>query len=109
MSPQEHQLTREQEQEARQRMQHPSKPDVPKVRVFKVTRRPFYGQHVEEGVEAHRMEEHDNGNITFYRYLEAHMGDQGIWYTYRVEKLFAAGTYYDIREVSHEFDTRPTN
>ena len=118
MSPQDHQLTKEQEQEARVRAQHPTKPEVPKARVFKVRRYSPFDMDVinrvvpegfEEGIEAHRMEEHVNGNITFYRYLEAHIGDQGIWYTYRVEKLLAAGTYYDIREVSHEFDTRPTN
>lgn len=106
MSPQEHQLTRAQQDEVKRRLQDPPKPEIPPARTFKVARIVRFGDTtttVIEGVEAHRLEEHPNGNISFYRYLEAHSGEQGVWYTFKLEKLLAAGSYYDIIELTNQF------
>ena len=120
MSPQEHQLTKEQEKEVQRRVQNPT-PEIPQPRLFKVRRMAWTSGEfpsgpvlmasclTEEGIEAHRMEEHPSGNLIFYRYTEAHNSEQGVWYNFRIEKLLAAGSYYDIVEVSQEFEIRSVN
>ena len=85
----------------------PLKPPVPPVRVFKV-RRPNvefpHNRPIEEGIEAHKVETPDCGALVFYRYTEGNINDNGeVFYSYRIEKIIAPGTYYDLVEVTEDF------
>ena len=91
---------------------------LPDIRFFKVRRfAPTPGNintiepgEWEEGIEAHRIEEHACGNLTFFRYLSAHPQESGgVSYTYKIEKLLAAGTYYDLIEVTEDFHPHTVN
>lgn len=115
VSPQEHQLNAEERAEVKRRLQEPPKPELPAVRTFRVRRfgpdwmNDLHTDDMWEGIEAHRYDEHTNGNITFYRYLEAFPGEKGTIFSYKVEKLLAAGTYYDIVEVTQQFHPHTVN
>lgn len=62
-----------------------------------------------EGIEAHKIEPHANGSVSFIRYTSAEITDAGTLYTYRLEKLLAPGTYHDIREVTEMFQPKVVN
>ena len=86
---------------------------LPPVRTFRIRR---YGYDMAEkipasemflGVEAHRLEQADNGNIMFYRYTSAEMTPEGVVYSFKIERLIAAGTYTDMEEITEQFELRP--
>ena len=99
--------------EVKRRMQNPSKPNLPPLRTFRITRLfPMHnGDHIthEQGIEAHRVEQADNGNLTFYRYTDVEMTPEGLVYSFKIQRLVAAGTYTDLEEVTDQYVTQSTN
>ena len=102
-------------------------PPVPPVRVFKVRRvnamkekvvafswtdlqtneeHTQYAEpaFIEEAIEAHKIETPNCGALVFYRCTHAHPNEQGeVFYSYRIEKIIAPGTYFDMVEVTEDF------
>ena len=91
----------------------PKPPELPPVLLFKITRRDPARIHDillaggnTEGIEAHRYEFTKHGDLVFYRFIEAEHVPQGVSYSFRTVKIFAAGTVWDVEDITEAFKTQ---